>query len=275
LGHFKEIDLPPFADARTYYNLLQQNKDKCKNLQNLLDFLNGGGTAICSHKKWGENKHGEDLEKFGELAKKQIEHIVKEVYESNLKKQAGNLPQYLRDFIINAYKKVEPTIDWKSIIRSFGTSCANTFIKKSRNKPNDRFPDNAAVKIKPKKKLLVALDTSGSIGDKEFNLFIDQVEHIKKTGAEVHIIECDADIGRHYDYTSRDKIGKFTGGGGTCFNPVIDFFKKEKYNGLIYLTDGYCSDSQNTVLNKPVLWVIIPGGTENFKFNGTKISMKK
>ena len=138
---------------------------------------------------------------------------------------------------------------------------------------NIRFPDNAAIKIKRRNKILVATDTSGSVSNAEQELFFEQIYHIYKTGTEVDIIECDAAIGRVYKFDPKN-MTPMTGGGGTSFSPVLEFLNKSRdHNGLIYLTDGYPCDSQTVKTHKPVLWIITPTGSTEFNFTGRKVKM--
>ena len=68
-------------------------------------------------------------------------------------------------------------------------------------------------------------------------------------------------VQRTYDY--KGKFPKFIHGrGGTDFDPVFEYINRDrsvKYDGCIYLTDGYA----NTPTKKPrckVFWIITPDG---------------
>ena len=68
-------------------------------------------------------------------------------------------------------------------------------------------------------------------------------------------------VQRTYDY--KGKFPKFIHGrGGTDFDPVFEYINRDrsvKYDGCIYLTDGYA----NAPIKKPrckVFWVITPDG---------------
>ena len=142
----------------------------------------------------------------------------------------------------------------------------------SRAKLNIRFPDIPAIKIKQKKSLLCAIDTSASVSNQELTAFFTQIHHILKGGIDVTIVECDVDIKRIYQY-KRGKKPKVSGRGGTSFEPVIKLLNEDgRYNGLVYFTDGYGSFSSKPL--KPCLWVITPRGDKNFKpFRGIVVHM--
>jgi predicted metal-dependent peptidase len=271
---FPEIKLPTFQDTRTYYDLLKQNQDSNNpdpTLKSLLDFFKTGEPHRYDHSPHWENTNGD----LGDLFENQIKNHIKRTFEEFCGSDPGNVPEHLRGMLEKLYAKTKPVTDWKAALRRFGTRSQKTTTKSTRNRPNKRYPDASAIRIKPKKKMAVAIDTSGSVSDYELALFFDQIEHIMKVGTEIEIIECDAAIGRIYSYKNRDQLGKITGGGGTCAQPVLDLINKDqKYNSVVYFTDGGLYDSQKRKSLKPVLWIITPNGTTDFNFDGPKIKMQ-
>ena len=272
---FPKLKLPLFEDTRTYYDLLQQNMNSEKpdpKLKSILDFFDSGQPHQYDHSPHWENRD----EHLGDLLENQIKNHIQRVYEESFASNPGNIPNYLRGLIEKLYEKTKPVTDWKAAARRFATRSQKTLTKSTRNRPNKRYPDAAAIRIKPKKKMAIALDTSGSVSNIELALFFNQIEHIMKTGIEIEIIECDANIGRIYEYKNFNQIGEITGGGGTCAQPVIDLINKDpKYNSVIYFTDGGLYDSQKCRSLKPILWIITPNGTTDFNFDGLKIKMQK
>jgi len=119
--------------------------------------------------------------------------------------------------------------------------------------------------------VVVACDTSGSVGQKELNMVTGTMVGIFEQAMPktVHVIFCDAKVhgGIHtLDNPSdveaveivRDKA---IGGGGTDFRPVFDALDGANIipEQLIYVTDGYGSYPQHPP-TYPVIWAIIPGG---------------
>jgi predicted metal-dependent peptidase len=151
------------------------------------------------------------------------------------------------------------------------------YTKKTRRKLNKRFAGNPALKIKQRKNTLVAIDTSGSVSNKDLEEFFNEIHHIYKTGTEVDIIECDAAIQRVYKYDGKqkDKI-EVKGRGGTSFEPVMVYLKehKGKYQNIIYLTDGACS-APDTPPARPILWVICESGQIGDDLPGAKVQIKR
>ena len=284
------LNLPIKAGTRKYYELLLQecknnpNGDVCKFVDAMKDANEGGcsktitlgnGTEVevkASHEFWKQYEGMDEAEK--KLMEKQIEHQLKETAEQ-VQKQRGTVPGELKELIDSLYVSEEPVIDWRAYLRRFNGMASKVFTKKTRRKPNKRFYGNPALKIKQKKNTLVAIDTSGSVSKDDLKEFLSEIHHIYKTGTPVTVIECDASIGRVYEYTGT--IGddyKISGRGGTSYEPVMQYLKahKDKYQNLIYLTDGECSIEQ-TQPCKPVLWVHCSGRRINEELPGVKVQI--
>jgi predicted metal-dependent peptidase len=206
------------------------------------------------------------------LIAKQIDHQLKEIAESNKSRGRGFFPSEMQDYIDSLFEIVEPVIDWKSYLRRFNSMSTMVYTKKTRRKPNKRFGDGPALKIKQKKRTLVAIDTSGSVSHDDLIEFFNEIYHIYKSGTYIDIVECDAKIQRVYEYKGERKEISIKGRGGTNFEPVMVYLaeNKDKYANLIYLTDGECTAPETQPM-KPMLWVHSSGHDINDKLPGTKI----
>lgn len=212
---------------------------------------------IDSHDDWGKDfSECSDAEK--QLIKNQINSQIKTAAEQT-EKMRGTIPKEV-EVIVAKILEVKPRIfNWKAYFRRMIGSIYDVDIKKTRRKESIRFKDSAGIKHKKKINLLVAIDTSGSVNNKELADFFSEITHIYKVGAKITILECDAIIHSIYEFTGKWE-GKITGRGGTDFQPVIDYYRKniKEYSSLIYFTDGECSLPINTP--RDVIWVITSGG---------------
>ena len=284
------MNLPVKAGTRKYYELIQQEMknnpdgDVAKFVQAMKDangdgesrtITLGDGTQIevkASHEFWKQYENMDEAEK--KLMEKQIEHQLKDTAEQ-IQKQRGHIPGELKELIDSLYISEEPVIDWRVYLRRFNGMASKIFTKKTRHKPNKRFYGNPALKIKQRKNTLVAIDTSGSVSKDDLKEFLSEIHHIYKTGTEITVIECDAQIGRVYEYKGKTEIAKeVTGRGGTSYEPVMKYLKdhKDKFQNLIYLTDGECNIEQ-TQPCKPVLWVHCSGRKINNELPGAKVQI--
>jgi predicted metal-dependent peptidase len=284
------LNLPIKAGTRKYYELLLQecknnpNGDVCKFVDAMKDANEGGcsktitlgnGTEVevkASHEFWKQYEGMDEAEK--KLMEKQIEHQLKETAEQ-VQRQRGHIPGELKELIDSLYLSEEAVIDWRAYLRRFNGMASKVYTKKTRRKPNKRFYGNPALKIKQKKNTLVAIDTSGSVSKDDLKEFLSEIHHIWKTGTQVTVVECDAHIGRVYEYTGTiEEAKEVTGRGGTSYEPVMQYLweHKDKYQNLIYLTDGECS-IERTQPCKPVLWVHCSGRRINEELPGAKVQI--
>jgi predicted metal-dependent peptidase len=252
---FPELKLPLKAGAREYYRLLQKSLDEgtSPGLCELMDSLRSDGQGL--HPTWKEFDDLSEADK--KLAEAQLRHQIKQVLESS--KDMGFVPSELKSYIDDLLEVKQPSYDWKGYFRRFFGSSSKIYTKKTRRKYNKRFPSNPALKIKPKKHVLVGIDTSGSVSDKDILEFFNEINHMYKTGINITIAEGDADVHNVYEYDGRVPE-TVTGRGGTDMNPFVKYFNEHRqYNSLIVLTDGYIPEkSVNTF--KPMLMVLSSNG---------------
>ena len=113
-------------------------------------------------------------------------------------------------------------------------------------------------------KIVVVLDTSGSIWQSLLERFIAHIKDIRNIvrPSETIYIECDTDIRRVKTFTLEDEfqISKIRGGGGTCFRPPFEYLDKNNIEPecMVYLTDGYGYFPDSAPLY-PVLWAMTTG----------------
>jgi len=275
---FKELNLLSKQGTKYYYDALQKeiednpDGDLAKSME-----CDGGGDGIGNiHELWKE------MEGLGEternLISKQIDYQLKEIAEELEKhnKGRGLIPNEMKDYIDSLFEIKEPVIDWASYLRRFNSMSTMTYTKKTRRKPNRRFNSGPALKIKQKKKTLVAIDTSGSVSQEDLIEFFNEIYNIYKTGTYIDVVECDAKIQRVYQYKGERENIEIKGRGGTEFEPVMKYLleNKNKYANLIYLTDGCCPPPKTKPI-KPILWVHNSSSEINEDLPGAKIKINR
>ena len=297
-GEFMGVKLPLKAGTRVYYDLLQKELDEYDKNNESSDKGdgdndgdgqgdgNGSGSGDQSFAEWfrqggsdGEHTLWEEFENLSEaekkLIQKQIDHQLKEV-ASQTQRNRGTIPGELSEYIDKLFEKHEAVIDWKQYLRRFGTRSMKIETKKTRKKPNIRFGAGPAIKIKPKRSTLVAIDTSGSVSEQDLIEFFNEIDCIHKTGTAVTIMECDSYVHRTYQYAGKTDVLRVSGRGGTSFDPVMEeiFKAPGKYQNLIYLTDGFAPAPQRVPMI-PILWVINSSARINDELPGAQIQIKR
>jgi len=186
-----------------------------------------------------------------------INRVIKDAKGKSL--DFGNLPldvQRAIDLTTSTSK-----ISWKQVLRLFNASCGRTVLRSTRRKESKRFEGNPGSKIKKLKRIVVAIDTSGSIDTETLSLFWNEIQQIYRTGTSITVVECDAKIQSTYELRKSRILPSLKGGGGTNFNPVIKWVNQQSgYTGLIYFTDGYGPNSIKCKVT--VLWCVY-GPNEN------------
>lgn len=256
INNYPDLNLVRKAGCRYYYDKLKQLQDQkerngtcgCGEMDKLLDNIEQGN--IPDHSTWEEFDGMSEAEQ--KLLDKQVQRILQDA-EQKTKSRGGHVPDELKDRIV-LDELLPPKFNWKNYIRRFTGVSTKIFTRKTRRKDNVKFPDNPALKIKMRQKMLLAIDTSGSVNNEELKEFMNEIHHIYKAGVDIHILQCDTTIKSSEDYKGKFELG-IVGRGGTSFDPVLEFYGQHKeYTSLVYFTDGECSTSLKPT--KPVLWVI-------------------
>jgi predicted metal-dependent peptidase len=194
--------------------------------------------------------------------KERIKSMVSEVYNNMSEKARGTMPAGLVEQIEAMLKK--PEISWKQVLRKFiGTIPVPHRTTKTRLNRRQPYRSDLSGQL-PKRlvKIVVAIDTSGSMSTDDIEYVINEIFNIVKDyDHKITIIECDAEIGKVYEAKRvSDVQTKVSGRGGTSFIPVIEYINESgKFRDalMIYFTDGY-GDSEipkpRTLRN---MWVVL------------------
>jgi predicted metal-dependent peptidase len=261
LSMFPHAGLEPDQTMEWYYGKLR-------------DFAKSGGAKAAgaidaATKKFREqgcdskwHDKGEDGEKAGatgsgEAAGAVIRGLVVKAKAKTSAKDWGNLPAGLARVVDEIC--APPKVPWKRLLRLFAGRGARTVLKTSRLRESTRFPGEPGIRIKRLQKVVVAVDTSGSITPELLSDFLAEINGIARAGAEVTLIQCDCEITGVAAYRHSERP-VFKGGGGTDFDPVMRWLRenrRECFGGCIYLTDGHAA-APAIDPRCPVLWVLTP-----------------
>ncbi len=255
LETFPELKLPKDKSVEWYYENLKKNASKDSEYKKTLMEISEQGTH-SDHKMWGEN------ENFSmEVVETEVDRMIIQAKDRTPKKDHGTIPLGIKSLIQSIIEKRNPQIDWKRALKLFSSTSRRTRVYHTMKRFSKRFGTRPGIKIKRFQKLAVAIDTSGSINIDDFNTFFSEIHSMWKFGAEVDVLECDADVQKKYSY--RGRTPEFVhGGGGTSFDPVFEHIRSnrfERYDGCIYLTDGYAPEPKIKPPCK-VFWCITKDG---------------
>ena len=165
---------------------------------------------------------------------------------------------------------LQPEIDWRQVLRDFVTTTCKGSDYASYSRPNRRFlhagiymPSGVSEKVD---ELVIAVDTSGSIGQGELTRFLSELQAIinNVNPTRVRIIYWDTKVCRSElygeggdDLLTVAQSTKPTGGGGTDITCVNKYMQDNniKAQAVIVFTDGYLGGVHGT-WDVPVLWCI-------------------
>ncbi|MEM0998403.1 MAG: VWA-like domain-containing protein [Bacteroidota bacterium] len=234
--------------------------DKPISEDNLKKLMGEGNSWQDSHALWKE------LEELPASIRDLVEQMVDQSIENTLSKMKdreswGKLPAGLRGYLADFEQSRRPVVNWKRVLRMFAATSAKTYLKNTIRRPSRRYGTTPGIKVRRRQKLLVAIDTSGSVGDEELRAFFAEIYHIYKRGSEVMVVECDADIHASYLYKGRAPT-EITGRGGTNFTPPIAYANSTYHpDAIVYFTDAYAPPP--TVSSRcPLLWLVSAEGAD-------------
>jgi predicted metal-dependent peptidase len=164
---------------------------------------------------------------------------------------------------------LQPQVDWREVLRDFvQTTCQGNDYSTWR-RPNRRYigagvymPSGISEQIG---EIVVAIDTSGSIGARELGVFLAEIKSVADTvhPEAIRILYWDTSVrgDERYEGAEVDNIVQSTkpkGGGGTDVRCVPDYIadKQIKAQCVIVLTDGYLFGGWGQ-WHHPVLWCVL------------------
>jgi predicted metal-dependent peptidase len=220
---------------------------------------NGGGQG-------GHDTH--DWEGAEQLSDEEVKETVKQIDQALRQgeiirgKMNGNKNRSINELL-------EPKVNWREQLRDFvNTTCKNKD-KTSWKRPHKRFlgqdiymPSMIGESIG---QVVVGIDTSGSIGDKELSEFLTEVVAICDDVApsSIELLYWDTEVAGHETYNQGDykalvQTTKPAGGGGTTVGCVNQYIKDKRIEpeAIIILTDGYVENDWGGNWDFPTLWAV-------------------
>ena len=270
----------------------QYHNMSMREIYKLLKSKKGGGGGGGKPDKEGEKGSGSgggeyefDKHDFGkpmtqEEAKEMEGKIDRAIREGAL--LAGrlgiDLPRSISDML-------NPVIDWKKELAEFVTSSCKGKDEYTWRKFNRRLISNdiylPTVENETIGEVVVAIDTSGSIGQEQLNAFASELVSICEAVSPdaVRVLWWDTKVHGEQLFTDNyDQIGsmlKPLGGGGTRVSSVAEYINKKKINAecVLVFTDGYLESDVVWNISAPTLWMV----TENRNWtppSGKKVFME-
>jgi len=173
--------------------------------------------------------------------------------------QAGKLSGSLARMIDHL---LQPQLPWRMLLARYMTATARddySYSRPSRREGSAIMPSLKSHELK----VVVALDTSGSVTDEEMRQFLSEINAIKgQAHARITLIACDArvDEGGPWIYEPWEDFTlpqEFPGGGGTDFRPAFEWTAGQSPlpDLLLYFTDAQGAFPEFEP-SYPVIWLV-------------------
>lgn len=159
-------------------------------------------------------------------------------------------------------ESLESTQNWRAILREF--VAATIFADYRWSPPNRRHVASGlylpSLHREGVGRLVIVVDTSGSIGEEELKQFAGEISAIcdQAQPERIYVVYCDEVVKGAQEFGPYEPIElEPRGGSGTDFRPAFEWVATNAIEPvcLLYLTDLYCSDYPDPPPSYPVLWV--------------------
>ena len=171
-------------------------------------------------------------------------------------KMSGILKRLVEDML-------QPQLPWRSLLARYMNAVARDDYSYTR--PSSRRGDPAIYPSLKSSQInaVIALDVSGSVGRKEMQEFISEINAIKgQVRAKITLLPCDSELteGAPFIFEPWEEVQlpeTLKGGGSTSFCPPFNWAARQDQapDILIYFTDGH-GDFPKTEASFPTIWLI-------------------
>ena len=171
----------------------------------------------------------------------------------------GSIPGEIQ---IELAKIIRPALPWHVILQNYLTNLAKNDY--SLRRPNRRFlPDHylPTPYSEAMTEVGVAVDSSGSVSDHDFNVFISKISEIQETmqPKKITVVAFDTNIKSVQQLTEQEnpfRKLKFTGRGGTNIQPILQWAAEHKPTVMLVFTDGKFNHKPPVDPRVPFIWLI-------------------
>lgn len=247
------------------YDDLMKNAQKI-NIEDLIDQL------LDDHMDGDDEGEGEDGDQEGKgkrpkMSAEERERVRQEIKQAIINAaqsaNAGELPLGVQRLIKDV---TDPQMPWRELIQTNLTSAIRTDYSWMRPSRRGWHMDAVMPGMTPGEEIdvVVALDMSGSIGEKQAQAFLGEIAGMMEAfdGYRVHVFCFDTDTYNPQDFSSEnmDTIDSYEpqGGGGTDFDVIFSYLKEAGNvpKRLIVFTDGYPCGSWGDPEYCDTTWII-------------------
>jgi predicted metal-dependent peptidase len=232
----------------------------------------GGWCGSCAGRPVPGEPEADDPDGRGEGEMERLNKEVAEAIKSEAQKGIGKLPGSLRRWADEMLKPAK--IPWRKKLANITRRAVawrpgavdHRYDAPSRRQAALGYGVGKAVLPRlrsPVPRVAVVVDTSGSMGSKEVEASLNEVDGIlKAVGAEVEFCACDAEVHSLQPVADiKQALRLLKGGGGTDFRPAFSALEKTKPRPevVVFATDGYGPAPRFAPMGMKVIWLLVGG----------------
>lgn len=200
--------------------------------------------------KAGGGKVTEEMEKLA------YDALINKAVSDTKDRFPGSIPLHVEQSIADRFKPTR--IDWRRELRKYIGRKQSRTIESTRNKINRRLGLLApGYRKNYTPKIVIAIDCSGSVSDKDYVAFMSEVKTILSgQDDKTEVIFFDYEVCKEkLLISSLKELPARPACGGTNFTPVIEYANEQKPDLLIVFTDGDAPAPKKP--SYPVLWALV------------------
>ena len=208
-----------------------------------------------------------DFDNAQEMTTQEVEQLSKDIDRALRQggilagKLGSKVPRNIEDLLIGK-------VDWKDVLREFINNQTRGSDEYTWRRYNKRLMANdiylPSLMNETVGELVIAIDTSGSIGNRELSAFAWELVSICDVSCpeKIRVLWWDTEVHGEQLFTAEnyqqiDSLLKPQGGGGTNANCVAKYIAKQNIEAeaIIVFTDGYF-DTPKWNISTPTLWLV-------------------
>ena len=181
---------------------------------------------------------------------------------------------------VGSQRSYGSTLGWPDLLREWLTNRSRCGWDAPFNAPvySTTGVVGAGRRNKKAGEIVLVLDTSGSIGQRTYDRFLQEAQCIldELKPERLHLLSVSHVVADVVSLEAGDTVpDKLRGGGGTAFKPAFDWVAEHVYDMdvMVYLTDGWSSDLTSLPqVDFPLLWLTTQRPASDFKV-GTALAI--
>ena len=181
---------------------------------------------------------------------------------------------------VGSQRSYGSTLGWPDLLREWLTNRSRCGWDAPFNAPvySTTGVVGAGRRNKKAGEIVLVLDTSGSIGQRTYDRFLQEAQCIldELKPERLHLLSVSHVVADVVSLETGDTVpDRLRGGGGTAFKPAFDWVAEHVYDMdvMVYLTDGWSSDLTSLPqVDFPLLWLTTQRPASDFKV-GTALAI--